>query len=156
MYRCSFNTYSSRIQKYHRTKTPKLVTGLYFCTLTAPRSGRCLRCILLFLKYLVRNTIVTIIVIRNCISRVFRMEEPQEKDAQTGLRSGLYGWRKRCLYTILFVLLLVVTVNVTLVIWIIRVLQINHVSKLTVLIINNIPRSESITKEIEYSVFLKD
>lgn len=107
--------------------------GLYVCTLTAPRYGRCLTCILLFLKYLVRNTIVTIIVVRNCSSRCFRMEVPQEKVAQTGLRSGLYGWRKRCLYTILFVLLLVVTVNVTLVIWIIRVLQINHVSKLTVL-----------------------
>ena len=41
---------------------------------------------------------------------------------------GVYGWRKRCLYAVVFLLFITVLVNVALTVWIIRVLRLSVVS----------------------------
>lgn len=41
---------------------------------------------------------------------------------------GLYGWRKRCLYLVIVLLMVVVLVNLGLTIWILVVLDFNTVS----------------------------
>ena len=41
---------------------------------------------------------------------------------------GIYGWRKRCVYAMVFLLFITVMVNVALTVWIIRVLRLSVVS----------------------------
>lgn len=42
---------------------------------------------------------------------------------------GIYGWRKRCLYLFVLILLIIMVVNFALMIWILRVMWFNSVSK---------------------------
>ena len=44
---------------------------------------------------------------------------------------GLYGWRKRCLYLVIVLLVVVILVNLGLTIWILVVLDFNVVSNAT-------------------------
>ena len=44
---------------------------------------------------------------------------------------GIFGWRKRCLYGLLLVLLLMVIINLALTLWIMKVLDFSVVSKRT-------------------------
>uniref|UniRef100_A0A8C7WST2 Gamma-sarcoglycan n=1 Tax=Oryzias sinensis TaxID=183150 RepID=A0A8C7WST2_9TELE len=41
---------------------------------------------------------------------------------------GIYGWRKRCLYLFVLLLIVVLVVNLALTIWILRVMWFNTVS----------------------------
>ena len=41
---------------------------------------------------------------------------------------GIYGWRKRCLFMLIFVLILVVVFNLCLTLWFMEVLQFTSVS----------------------------
>lgn len=51
---------------------------------------------------------------------------------QTGNREGfnlsLFGWRKKCLYALLFLLMVLITVNLSLTLWILRVMEVSSVS----------------------------
>ena len=42
---------------------------------------------------------------------------------------GIFGWRKRCLYALLLVLLLMVIINLALTLWIMKVLDFSVVSR---------------------------
>lgn len=42
---------------------------------------------------------------------------------------GIYGWRKRCLYLFILILLIIMVVNLALMIWILQVMWFNSVSK---------------------------
>ena len=46
---------------------------------------------------------------------------------------GIYGWRKRCLYFLILLILILGLINLALVIWVIRVQDFSFVSKLLVL-----------------------
>jgi len=41
---------------------------------------------------------------------------------------GIYGWRKRCLYLLIVVLVAVVIVNLSLTLWLLKVMQFSSVS----------------------------
>lgn len=40
---------------------------------------------------------------------------------------GIYGWRKRCLYLFVLILLVIMVINMALTIWIVRVMWFNTV-----------------------------
>ena len=42
---------------------------------------------------------------------------------------GIYGWRKRCLYLIILLLLALLIINFSLILWVVKVLDFNPVSK---------------------------
>lgn len=48
--------------------------------------------------------------------------------ADPGHQVGIYGWRKRCLYLLVLLLLAMVVMNVALTVWVIRVLDFSLVS----------------------------
>lgn len=41
----------------------------------------------------------------------------------------IYGWRKQCLYVIIFLLMVLITVNLALTLWILKVMEISSVSR---------------------------
>jgi len=45
-----------------------------------------------------------------------------------GCQSGLYGWRRRCLFLVLIILLLLVIINLALTLWILKVMEFSVVS----------------------------
>ena len=46
---------------------------------------------------------------------------------QDGCQIGLYGWRRRCLFLVLTILLLLVVVNLALTLWILKVMEFSSV-----------------------------
>lgn len=44
-------------------------------------------------------------------------------------KMGIYGWRKRCLYGFIIGLLVMITINLALTIWVLRVMELSTVSK---------------------------
>lgn len=44
-----------------------------------------------------------------------------------GFQLGLYGWRKKCLYTLILVLIILIVVNLTLTLWILKVMEFSTV-----------------------------
>lgn len=61
---------------------------------------------------------------------LFEVQEEKDNAAPLTLKIGIYGWRKRCLYFFLLVLLVVIAVNLALTIWILVVLDFSSVSQL--------------------------
>lgn len=51
---------------------------------------------------------------------------------------GLYGWRKRCLYLVIVLLVVVILVNLGLTIWILVVLDFNTVSQCNAISFRNL------------------
>lgn len=43
-------------------------------------------------------------------------------------RIGIYGWRKKCLYVLILVLLVMVIVNLALTLWVLKVMEFSSVS----------------------------
>ena len=42
---------------------------------------------------------------------------------------GIYGWRKRCVYFLILLIMVITIINLSLVIWVMRVMDFNLVSK---------------------------
>ena len=42
---------------------------------------------------------------------------------------GLYGWRKKCLYLLILLIVAIATINLTMIVWIIRVQNFSFVSE---------------------------
>lgn len=55
-------------------------------------------------------------------------EGPDTEEQNDDHRLGVYGWRKRCLYLLVLLLLSTLLVNIALTIWILRVTCLNTVS----------------------------
>lgn len=51
-----------------------------------------------------------------------------ESHFHQGLRLGIYGWRKKCLYALILMLLFIVIVNLALTLWVLKVLDFSSVS----------------------------
>lgn len=51
-----------------------------------------------------------------------------ESNFHQGLRLGIYGWRKKCLYALILMLLFIVIVNLALTLWVLKVLDFSSVS----------------------------
>lgn len=51
-----------------------------------------------------------------------------ELDPKYNFRIGIYGWRKKCLYVLILVLLVMVTVNLALTLWVLKVMEFSAVS----------------------------
>ncbi|KAF7281991.1 hypothetical protein GWI33_003721 [Rhynchophorus ferrugineus] len=45
-----------------------------------------------------------------------------------GFRVGIYGWRKKCLYALILILLFMVIVNLALTLWVLKVMDFSAVS----------------------------
>lgn len=45
-----------------------------------------------------------------------------------GMNLTLYGWRKQCLYLILFLLMILISINLALTLWILKVMEVSSVS----------------------------
>lgn len=50
--------------------------------------------------------------------------------ANNGFHMGLYGWRKKCLYILILGLMILIVVNLTLTLWILKVMEFSSVSLL--------------------------
>lgn len=50
--------------------------------------------------------------------------------SNSGFRIVLYGWRKKCLYVLVFGLMLLIVVNLALTLWILKVMEFSAVSGL--------------------------
>lgn len=48
--------------------------------------------------------------------------------ANNGFHIGLYGWRKKCLYILILGLMILIVVNLTLTLWILKVMEFSSVS----------------------------
>ena len=46
---------------------------------------------------------------------------------------GIYGWRKRCIYFLILLIMVVTIVNLSLVIWVMRVMDFNLVNIIDIL-----------------------
>ncbi|KRT83178.1 hypothetical protein AMK59_3363, partial [Oryctes borbonicus] len=44
-------------------------------------------------------------------------------DVKTNFKTGIYGWRKRCLYILVLTLLIMVIVNLALTLWVLKVME---------------------------------
>lgn len=51
-----------------------------------------------------------------------------ELDPKYNFRIGIYGWRKKCLYVLILVLLVMVIVNLALTLWVLKVMEFSSVS----------------------------
>ena len=58
----------------------------------------------------------------------FELQEDKNNSTSLTLKIGIYGWRKRCLYFFLLLLLAIIALNLALTIWILVVLDFNSVS----------------------------
>lgn len=45
-----------------------------------------------------------------------------------GLKFGVYGWRKRCLYSLVLVLMIIAILNIALTLWLLKVMEFSFVS----------------------------
>lgn len=45
---------------------------------------------------------------------------------------GLYGWRKKCLFLLVFALMLLIVLNLALTLWILKVMEFSAVSRLSI------------------------
>lgn len=52
------------------------------------------------------------------------------QDYQQKYHVGLYGWRRRCLFVVLGVLLLLIIINLSLTLWMLKVMEFSAVSLL--------------------------
>ncbi|KAK1131421.1 hypothetical protein K0M31_017706 [Melipona bicolor] len=52
-----------------------------------------------------------------------------------GFRLGVYGWRKRCLYSLVLTLMVIVILNLALTVWLLKVMGFSSVSYLKFLIL---------------------
>lgn len=50
------------------------------------------------------------------------------EEEKSCLQLGLYGWRKKCLYVLVFSLMLLIVVNLGLTLWILKVMEFSAVS----------------------------
>jgi hypothetical protein len=41
----------------------------------------------------------------------------------------IYGWRKQCLYVIIFILMILISLNLALTLWIIKIMEVSSVSE---------------------------
>lgn len=66
---------------------------------------------------------------------------------------GIYGWRKRCLYLFVLLLIIILTVNFALTIWILRVMWFNTVCWVTDMALQKLLSSSSlITRYLTFTV----
>lgn len=56
---------------------------------------------------------------------------------------GIYGWRKRCLYGFILLLIILTVLNLALLVWMLRVLNFNWVWYIAVVIVTSIDLSNS-------------
>ena len=49
-------------------------------------------------------------------------------DGVTSQPVGIYGWRKRCIYAFVLILMVVVVMNLAITVWILRVMHFSFVS----------------------------
>ncbi|CAG9823204.1 unnamed protein product [Phaedon cochleariae] len=56
-------------------------------------------------------------------SRSQIQEDSDTLDPKYNFRIGIYGWRKKCLYILIFVLLVMVVVNLALTLWVLKVME---------------------------------
>ncbi|XP_056638590.1 gamma-sarcoglycan isoform X1 [Diorhabda sublineata] len=49
--------------------------------------------------------------------------DPDISDSKYNFRIGIYGWRKKCLYFLILVLLIMVVVNLALTLWVLKVME---------------------------------
>lgn len=47
---------------------------------------------------------------------------------KSGFRLGVYGWRKRCLYSLVLILMVIVILNLALTVWLLKVMGFSSVS----------------------------
>ena len=59
--------------------------------------------------------------------------EPEQTQIEYVNPIGIYGWRKRCLYCMVLLLIVIVLVNLALTVWILVVLNFNIVSHIIIL-----------------------
>jgi len=52
---------------------------------------------------------------------------------QEGCQLGLYGWRRRCLFIILLLLLIAIVLNIGLTLWMLKVMEFSVVSPLHII-----------------------
>lgn len=55
------------------------------------------------------------------------LEPPHTNNSRSPNKIGLYGWRKRCLYLMVLVLVVMIVANLGLTIWILVILDFNAV-----------------------------
>lgn len=55
--------------------------------------------------------------------------DEMEMDSKYNFRIGIYGWRKKCLYVLILVLLVMVIVNLALTLWVLKVMAFSSVSR---------------------------
>ena len=66
---------------------------------------------------------------------------------------GIYGWRKRCLYLFVLLLIIILTVNFALTTWILRVMWFNTVCWVTDMALQKLLSSSSlITRYLTFTV----
>ena len=54
---------------------------------------------------------------------------PDHESEYTLQPVGLYGWRKKCLYFLILLIVAIATINLTMIVWIIRVQNFSFVSE---------------------------
>jgi len=47
---------------------------------------------------------------------------------ESGFRLGVYGWRKKCLYSLVWILIVIVILNLALTVWLLKVMEFSTVS----------------------------
>lgn len=57
-----------------------------------------------------------------------RQSNARSSSSGDGFNLGLYGWRKKCLYALVFVLSMLIVVNLALTLWILKVMEFSTVS----------------------------
>lgn len=54
--------------------------------------------------------------------------ENQRKFAGNGNKTILYGWKKHCLYFVIFLLMVLISINLALTLWVLKVLEVSKVN----------------------------
>lgn len=57
------------------------------------------------------------------------IHEEDSSPSCNGFRLGVYGWRKRCLYSLVVGLMIIVILNLALTLWLLKVMEFSFVSK---------------------------
>lgn len=65
---------------------------------------------------------------RTSKSRSSRSPNNSMSEGNSAFKLGLYGWRKKCLYLLVFALMLLIVVNLALTLWILKVMEFSAVS----------------------------
>lgn len=61
-------------------------------------------------------------------SRTCTPQHDEQPHTCNGFRIGLYGWRKRCLYSLILGLMVMVILNLALTLWLLKVMEFSSVS----------------------------